>query len=64
MDDFIQHDFDFNDLSGTLESYITNKKLAGLVALVYHNDKIVYSKNLGASNLQNSIPIFTPFSVL
>ena len=57
MDDSIHQELDFYELSITLENYISDKKLAGLVAIVYHNDKIVYSKHLGVTDLNNSIPM-------
>ena len=41
MDDSIHQELDFYELSITLEDYISDKKLAGLVAIVYHNTVII-----------------------
>ncbi len=49
--------FDFYELSRALENYISENKLAGLVALVYHKDQIVYSNYLGVTNLDSSNPM-------
>lgn len=52
----------FDTVSQVLNSYMTDNKVTGGVALVYHNNELVMHKGFGISNLEQSTP-FTNESI-